>query len=47
MNPPTAGHGLILNALSKKASRNPYRVYVSQTNDDKKNPLSYNEKVKP
>ncbi|HAW80704.1 MAG TPA: hypothetical protein DCX27_13920, partial [Balneola sp.] len=46
MNPPTAGHGLILNALSKKASHNPYRVYVSQTNDDKKNPLSYNEKVK-
>lgn len=46
MNPPTAGHGLILNALSKKANRNPYRVYVSQTNDENKNPLSYNEKVK-
>jgi len=46
MNPPTIGHGLLLSVLAKKAGRNAYRVYVSQSSDPKKNPLSYNDKVK-
>jgi hypothetical protein len=46
MNPPTTGHGKLLDVLSKKAGRNPYRIYLSQTADKKKNPLSYSDKVK-
>lgn len=46
MNPPTIGHGLLLESLAKKAQKNPYRVYLSHTNDPKKNPLEYVEKVK-
>lgn len=46
INPPTVGHGLLLDKLSAKAGRNKYRVYVSQSSDPKKNPLSYKDKVK-
>jgi len=46
MNPPTIGHGKLLDALSKKASKNPYRVFLSQSTDPKKNPLSYQDKIK-
>lgn len=46
MNPPTTGHEKLMNELAKKAGRNPYKVYLSQTNDKKKNPLMYQEKVK-
>jgi len=46
MNPPTIGHGFLLSVLSKKAGNNPYRIYLSQSNDSKKNPLSYVDKVK-
>jgi len=46
MNPPTIGHGLLLKVLAKKARQNPYRVYVSQSSDSKRNPLSYGDKVK-
>jgi nicotinamide mononucleotide adenylyltransferase len=46
MNPPTIGHGKLLDALSKKASKNPYRVFLSQSADPKKNPLSYQDKIK-
>lgn len=46
MNPPTIGHGMLLDKLSSKAQRNPYRVYLTQSQDAKKNPLSYTEKVK-
>lgn len=46
MNPPTTGHGKLLDVLSKKAGRNPYRIYLSQTADKKKNPLSYADKIK-
>lgn len=46
MNPPTIGHGMLIDKLASMSGRNPYRVYVSQTQDNKKNPLSYNEKVK-
>ena len=46
MNPPTTGHGKLLDVLGTKSSRNPYRIYLSQTADKKKNPLSYSDKVK-
>jgi hypothetical protein len=46
MNPPTIGHGKLLDKLASKAGKNPYRVYLSQTADVKKNPLSYTDKVK-
>jgi hypothetical protein len=46
MNPPTIGHEKLLNVLASKASKNPYRVFVSQSQDKKKNPLGYKEKVK-
>ena len=46
MNPPTIGHGKLLDKLASKAGKNPYRVYLSQTADVKKNPLSYADKVK-
>lgn len=46
MNPPTIGHEKLLDKLSKSAGNNPYKVYLSQSQDSKKNPLSYKEKVK-
>ena len=46
MNPPTAGHGMMLDKLAKAAGRNPYRIYLSQSYDAKKNPLNYKTKVK-
>lgn len=46
MNPPTVGHEKLLDVLAKQSGRNDYFVFVSQTQDKKKNPLSYNEKVK-
>jgi len=46
MNPPTIGHEKLLDSLSKKAGKNPYRVYLSQSQDSKKNPLQYKDKVK-
>lgn len=46
MNPPTIGHGKLLDKLSASAGRNPYRVYLSQLQDAKKNPLSYSDKIK-
>ena len=46
MNPPTTGHEKLMKELSKKSGRNPYRVFLSQSSDNKKNPLDYNYKVK-
>lgn len=46
MNPPTVGHGKLITQLSTKAGRNPYKVFVSQSQDAKKNPLSYADKIK-
>lgn len=46
MNPPTIGHEKLLQVLAAKAGKNPYRVYLSQSEDQKKNPLSYKDKVK-
>ena len=46
MNPPTMGHEKLMDNLSAKAGKNPYFVFLSQTQDKKKNPLDYNAKVK-
>ena len=46
MNPPTIGHEKLLNKLSSASRSNPYRVYLSQSSDPKKNPLDYKTKVK-
>lgn len=46
MNPPTIGHGKLMRVLSTKAGKNPYKVYLSQSQDAKKNPLTYEQKVK-
>jgi len=46
MNPPTTGHQKLLDALGRKAGRNAYKVFLSQTSDPKKNPLSYEQKIK-
>lgn len=46
MNPPTLGHGKLMDVLASKSSKSDYKVYVSQTQDKKKNPLSYTDKIK-
>ena len=46
MNPPTIGHEKLLNVLAAKSGNNPYRVFLSQSQDKSKNPLSYKDKVK-
>lgn len=46
MNPPTMGHEKLMDNLSTKAGKNPYFVFLSQTQDKKKNPLDYNAKIK-
>jgi len=46
MNPPTIGHGKVMDTLAKKSGKMPYRVFVSQSQDAKKNPLTYQEKIK-
>ena len=46
MNPPTIGHGKLLDTLAAKAGRNPYKVFLSQSQDASKNPLSYSDKIK-
>ena len=46
MNPPTVGHEKLLDALAKQGGKNDYFVFLSQTQDKKKNPLNYNTKMK-
>ena len=46
MNPPTIGHEKLINKLSSAAGKNTYRVYLSQSQDAKKNPLDYKTKIK-
>lgn len=46
LNPPTRGHEMLLDKLAAAAGKNPYRIYLSKSNDPKKNPLSYNDKIK-
>ena len=44
-NPPTIGHEKLIDATKSAATRE-YRVYASKTQDPKKNPLDYEQKVK-
>jgi hypothetical protein len=46
MNPPTAGHEKLLDFLKDKAGRNPFRIYLTQSEDKNKNPIPYMQKVK-
>ena len=46
MNPPTIGHGKLMDALAKKAGRNPYFIYLSQSQSPKKDPLEFKSKIK-
>lgn len=46
MNPPTIGHGKVMDTLSTKSGKADYKVYVSQQSNPKKDPLSYSDKVK-
>ena len=46
MNPPTTGHEKLMNELAKKSGKNPYKIFLSQSEDKKKNPLAYQEKIK-
>ena len=46
MNPPTIGHEKLLDKLASAAGKNPYRMYLSQSVDSKKNPLEYKDKIK-
>lgn len=46
MNPPTIGHGKLMNVMATKAGKNPYKVYLSGSQDARKNPLTYDQKIK-
>ena len=46
MNPPTIGHGKVMDTLSSKSGKADYKVYVSQSQNPKKDPLTYSQKVK-
>jgi len=45
MNPPTIGHGKVMDNLAKKSGKYDYKVYMSQKTGAK-DPLSYKDKVK-
>lgn len=45
MNPPTVGHERLMDKLAEKAGHNGYKVFLTQTNDNK-NPLVYESKIK-
>jgi len=45
-NPPTIGHEILFNKLKAVARAGNYRVYASQTEEAKKNPLPYKDKIK-
>ena len=45
-NPPTVGHEKLFDAARKAAGSGEYKIYVSQSQDSKSNPLDYNSKVK-
>ena len=47
-NPPTTGHELLIKAVKKLAATHKadHAIYASKTQDSKKNPLSYDTKIK-
>jgi len=46
MNPPTVGHEKLMDATARASSGGNYAIYLTQTQNDKKDPLSYEQKVK-
>jgi nicotinamide mononucleotide adenylyltransferase len=44
--PPSIGHAKVFTYAASIAKGNNYRIFTSQTNDKKKNPLSYSDKIK-
>ena len=45
-NPPTVGHEKLLDSVASIAGKRTHKIYVSSSQDSKKNPLSYDEKIK-
>lgn len=45
-NPPTVGHEKLIDAVHKIASGKDYRIYVSQSEDSRRDPLPYDAKIK-
>lgn len=45
-NPPTTGHEKLFDTLKKVSKGGVYRIYASKSEDKKKNPLAFNDKVK-
>lgn len=46
MNPPTIGHEKLMDATNKVARGGVYKIYLSQTQKPKTDPLSYEQKIK-
>lgn len=46
MNPPTAGHEKLLDFLKAKSGNNPFRIYLTQSEDKNKNPIPFVQKIK-
>jgi hypothetical protein len=44
--PPTIGHEKLISKVASLAKGNDYRIFTSQTQDAKKNPLPYGDKIK-
>ena len=45
MNPPTIGHARLLNTTARASAGGDYYIFLSHTQDSKRNPLDYNTKV--
>ena len=45
MNPPTIGHARLINTVARAAQGGDYWIFLSHTQDGKKNPLNYQDKV--
>jgi hypothetical protein len=47
-NPPTAGHAKVIERVAMIAKKvgSDFRIYLSQSQDAKKNPLNYNQKIR-
>lgn len=45
-NPPTIGHQKVFDKVAAVAGKNPYKIFLTQSQDKKANPLSYSEKIK-
>ena len=45
VNPPTIGHARLFNTTARASTGGDYYIFLSHTQDSKKNPLDYNTKV--